>query len=57
MEDKVVPVVTEASRAVTLELKKWLQQIPDTASKVSVQKSAVHGTAKVLHRTLKLPGL
>ncbi|KAK1805761.1 hypothetical protein P4O66_001939 [Electrophorus voltai] len=33
-----------------------LQQIPGTTSEISVQKSAVLGTAKNLHRTLKLPG-
>ncbi|KAL3984303.1 histone H2B [Sarotherodon galilaeus] len=35
----------------------WLQQIPGTTSEISVQKSAVLGTAKILRRTLKLPGL
>ena len=35
----------------------WKDVIPGTTSVVSVQKSAVLGTAKILHRALKLPGL
>ncbi len=35
----------------------WLQQNPGTTSEVSVQESAILGTAKILCRTLKLPGL
>ena len=54
---KVVPVVIGALGAVTPKLEEWLQQIPGTTSELSVQKSAVLGTAKILHRTLKLPGL
>ena len=53
----VVPVVIGPLGAVTHKLGEWLQQIPGTTSEVSVQKSAVLGTAKILHRTLKLPGL
>ena len=53
----VVPVVIGALGAVTHKLGEWLQQIPGTTSEVSVQKSTVLGTAKILHRTLKLPGL
>ena len=53
----VVPVVIGALGAVTHKLGEWLQQIPGTTSEVSVQKSAVLGTAKILRRTLKLPGL
>ena len=52
-----VPVVIGAPGAVTPKLEEWLQQIPGTTSELSVQKSAVLGTAKILHRTLKLPGL
>ena len=48
---KVVPVVLEALGAVTPKLEEWLQQIPGT-SELSVQKSAVLETAKVLGRTL-----
>ena len=54
---KVVPMVTGALVAVTPKLEEWLEQIPATTSELSVQKSAVPGTAKILRRTLKLPGL
>ena len=54
---KMVPVVVRARCAVTPKLEEWLQQISGTTTEVSVQKSAVLGTAKILHRTLKLPGL
>ena len=57
MKVKVVPVVIGALGAVTPKLEEWLQQIPGTTSELSVQKSAVLGTAKILRRTLKLPGL
>ena len=53
---KVVPVVIGALGAVTPKLEEWLQHIPGTTSELSVQKSAVPGTAKILRRTLKLPG-
>ncbi|XP_078808275.1 uncharacterized protein LOC144994388 [Oryzias latipes] len=53
----VVPVVIGALGAVTLKLEEWLQQIPGKTSDLSVQKSAVLRTAKILRRTLKLPGL
>ncbi|KAM9816571.1 carbohydrate sulfotransferase 6 isoform X4 [Syngnathus typhle] len=49
----VVPVVIGALGAVTPKLEEWLQQIPGTSD----IKSAVLGTAKILRRTLKLPGL
>ena len=53
----VVPVVVGALGAVTPKLGEWLQQIPGTTTEASVQKSAVLGTAKILHRTLKLSGV
>lgn len=53
----VVPVVIGALGAVTPKLEGWLQQIPGTPSETSVQKSAILGTAKILRRTLRLPGL
>ncbi|XP_051916213.1 uncharacterized protein LOC127597287 isoform X2 [Hippocampus zosterae] len=53
----VVPVVVGALGAVTPKLDEWFQQIPGTTSDISVQKSAVLGTARILRRTLKLPGL
>ena len=54
---KVVPVVVGALGAVTPKLGDWLQQIPGTTLELSVQKSAWLGTAKILCRTPKLPGL
>ena len=54
---KVVLVVIGALGAVTPKLEERLQQIPGTTSELSVQRSAVPGTAKILRRTLKLPGL
>ena len=54
MKAKVVPV---ALGAVTPKLEEWLQQILGTTLELSVQKSAVLGAAKILRRTLKLPGL
>ncbi|XP_051929435.1 uncharacterized protein LOC127605701 [Hippocampus zosterae] len=53
----VVPVVVGALGAVTPKLDEWLQQIPGTTLDISVQKCAVLGTARILRRTLKLPGL
>ncbi|KAK7930440.1 hypothetical protein WMY93_006835 [Mugilogobius chulae] len=53
----VVPVVIGALGAVTPKLDEWLQHIPGSTSDISVQKSAVLGTARILRRTLKLPGL
>lgn len=38
----------------TLKLGHWLQQVPEILSEISVQKSIVLGTAKILCRTLKL---
>ena len=46
---KVVPVVMGALGAVTPKLDWWLQQIPETTSLISGQKSALLGTAKILH--------
>ena len=54
---KVVPVMIGALGAVAPKLEEWLQQIPGTTSELSVQKSVVLGTVKILRRTLKLPGL
>ncbi|TWW67366.1 hypothetical protein D4764_02G0004070 [Takifugu flavidus] len=57
MKATVVLVVIGTLGAVTPNLSKWLQQIPGTTSEISVQKSAVLGTAKILRRTLRLPGV
>ncbi|KAK1798063.1 hypothetical protein P4O66_000560 [Electrophorus voltai] len=53
----MLPMVTRALGAVTPKLGEYLQQIPGTPSEISILKCAVLGTAKILHRTLKLPGL
>ncbi|KAK7886240.1 hypothetical protein WMY93_025861 [Mugilogobius chulae] len=53
----VVPVVIGALGAMNPKLDEWLQHIPGSTSDISVQKSAVLGTARILRRTLKLPGL
>lgn len=53
---KVVPVMVGTLRPVTSKLWKWLQQIPRRTLEISVQKSAVLGTVKILHKTLKFPG-
>ena len=45
---KMAPVVIGALGAVTPTLEEWPQQIPGTTSELSVQKSAVLGTAKIL---------
>ncbi|TWW73485.1 hypothetical protein D4764_15G0008790 [Takifugu flavidus] len=57
MKATVVPVVIGTLGVVTPKLSRWLQQIPGTTSEISVQKSAVLGTAKILRRTLRLQGL
>lgn len=46
----VVPVVMGALSAVTPT--EWLQQLLGTTSEISVQKSTILGTAKILCRTL-----
>ena len=53
----VIPMVIGALKAVNPNLVEWFQQIPGTTSEISVQMSTVLGTAKILRRTLKLPGL
>ena len=53
----VVPLVIRALVAVTPKLGEWLQQIPGTKSKISVQKSAILGAAEILSRIPWLPGL
>lgn len=39
------------------ELEEWFQQISGSTTEISVQKSAVLGTAEILRRTLRFPGL
>lgn len=50
---KVVLVMIGVLGAATPKLEEWLQRIPDATSDISVQKSAVVGTAKNLPRTLR----
>ena len=53
----VVSIVIGALGAVTPKLDWWLQQIPGTTSKISVQKNTLLETAKILLKTLRLQGL
>lgn len=46
----VVPVVIGELGAVTPKLGEWLQQIARTTSEISIQKSAILGTSKILCR-------
>ena len=53
----VIPVVVGALGAIAGRLPGWLAQIPGTISEVELQKSALLGTAQVIRRVLRLPGL
>ena len=53
----VVPIVIGALGAVTSKLDWRLHQIPRMTSEISVQKSVMLGTDKILSRTFRLPGL
>ena len=53
----VIPVVVGALGAIADRLPGWLAQIPGKISEVELQKSALLGTAQVLRRVLRLPGL
>ena len=53
----VIPVDVGALSAIADRLPGWLAQIPGTISEVELQKSALLGTAQVLRRVLRLPGL
>jgi hypothetical protein len=53
----VVPVVVGALGAITPTFQMWLSQLPSNQDSYQLQKSALLGTAKILRRTLKLPGL
>lgn len=52
----MVQVIIGTFGAVTFKLGEWFQQIQGPISKISVQKSAVLETDKILHRTFKLAG-
>lgn len=43
-------------RAVNTKLDEWLQQIQGIKPEISVQESAILGTAQIVSRTLRLPG-
>ena len=53
----VIPVVVGALGAIAGRLPGWLAQIAGTISEVELQKSTLLGTAQVLRRVLRLPGL
>ena len=53
----VISVVVGALGAIADRLPGWLAQIPGKISEVELQKSALLGTAQVLRRVLRLPGL
>ena len=53
----VTPVVVGALGAIADRLPGWLAQIPGTISDVELQKSTLLGTAQILRRVLRLPGL
>ena len=57
VKTKVVPVVVGALGAITPTQEQWLKEIPGQHNSIQLQKSALLGTAKILRRTLKLPGL
>ena len=46
----VIPVVIRAFRAVTPKLGEWLQQISGITCEISIMKSTILGTAKILYR-------
>ena len=52
-----VVVVGVLLGAIADRLPGWLAQIPGTISEVELQKSTLLGTAQVLRRVLRLPGL
>ena len=54
---RVIPVVVGALGAMADRLPSWLAQIPGTINEVELQKSALLGTAKILRRVSRLPGL
>ena len=54
---KVVPVVVGSLGAVTTKLHSWLSEFPGKVDEISLQKSVLLDTCRMLRRTLKLPGL
>ena len=53
----MLPVVTVALGAVNSQAGTVAPTNPSMTPATSVQKSAIQGTAKILHKTLRLPGL
>ena len=53
----VTPVVVDELSAIADRLLGWLAQIPETISKVELQKCALLVTVQVLRRVFGLPGL
>jgi hypothetical protein len=53
----VIPVVIGALGAVTERFPGWISLIPGKINAIRLQKAALLGTAKILRRVLKLPGL
>ena len=53
----MIPFVRTIIWALTPKLGEWLHQIPGKTSVMSVQMSAILGTAKILSRILSLPSL
>lgn len=52
----VVHVEIGAFGDITHKLTEWLRQMPGTIYQISVQKNKILRTAKIVHRTLWLPG-
>jgi hypothetical protein len=57
VKTKVIPVVVGALGALTSTHEQWLSEIPGQQDSNKIQKCTLLGTAKILRRTLKLPGL
>ena len=57
VKTKVLPVVVGSLGAVTKKLHSWLSEIPGKVDEISLQKSVLLDTCRILRRTLKLPGL
>ena len=53
----VIPIVIGALGAITPAHQSWAPQLPAAPESYQLQKCALLGTAKILRRVLKLPGL
>ena len=54
---QIIPVVIGGLGAVTPMIETWLENIPGHHDLILLQKSALLGSAKIIRRTLNLPGL